>query len=369
MPDSLDYIRASLIVAILLAGIGRLVGRAPASWSLFPVLSAWLFLSYYVLSAWHENQTILRAVLVVVLPPLLVGALLFFSPMVSWKPLRSFLLLLIILAPSMAPDSILAWRAPVGYSYMLFRLYDGLECLRERDAGIWRSLLLQVTAFPALPAGPVIMNGQFSVDARPFSLRGVHYRRGVWLVILGILKLMVVLPLVDQHLETGIIRPVQLSLYAVRNIFATGLFHYAHLFVEFSAYSDVVVGLAAVMGLRIRHNFLRPFAAVTLRDFWRRWHRTLSSFAVRHLYIPMGGSRVGAMQHSANLLLVFLFIGLWHGLSVHFALWGAMHALYLIAEKRLLEPVFSGLPSAFRPLQGVLTQTFVTLSWVVFFWR
>ncbi|MEQ9364896.1 MAG: MBOAT family O-acyltransferase, partial [Leptospirales bacterium] len=259
---------------------------------------------------------------------------------------------------------------PLGCSYLLFRLYDAL---RSAEPG-WRPALLQVTAFPTLPAGPILLSGQTRIIPEPFSFRRAFYRRGIFLLALGIVKLYVALPLLDIYLETALILPLRPSLFALQNATETAVYLYARLFLDFSGYTDLVVAMCALMGLRIRHNFLRPYAAVSLRDFWRRWHITLAAFMRRHVYIPLGGRRTGSARHAVNLLAVFALLGLWHGLSLHFFLWGLLHAAYFILEIRLITPAVQalrggGLSGLARFAQYAMTQSFVAFSWLIFFWK
>ncbi len=115
---------------------------------------------------------------------------------------------------------------------------------------------------------------------------------------------------------------------------ATVLYAFS-LYYDFAGYSHIAVGAAAVLGIRLERNFARPYLAVSLRDFWRRWHISLSGWLQRYIYIPLGGSRQGRARRWRNLVLTFLVSGLWHGTGLQFLFWGLLHGVYQIAADLL----------------------------------
>ena len=144
------------------------------------------------------------------------------------------------------------------------------------------------------------------------------------------------------------------------------------IYCDFSAYSDIAIGVALLLGFEIPENFNAPYAARTIQDFWRRWHITLSSWLRDYLYIPLGGNRKGPGRTYVNLILTFLLGGLWHGAGWTFVLWGGMHGTGLALERRradvrrrrgIPEP---GATAGARTLQRLGTFAFVTVAWVFF---
>ena len=136
------------------------------------------------------------------------------------------------------------------------------------------------------------------------------------------------------------------------------------IYFDFSGYSDMAIGMGEILGFRFPENFRFPYAATSVRDFWRRWHMTLSSWLRDYVYIPLGGSRKSAARTYLNLLLVFLICGFWHGASWNFVLWGLWYGLWLILERlpavhRLLKKI----PGVIR---WVFTMAVVLLGWVLF---
>ena len=143
------------------------------------------------------------------------------------------------------------------------------------------------------------------------------------------------------------------------------------LFCDFAGYSDIAIGAARVLGIRVRENFRQPYLAVSVADFWRRWHISLSSWLRDYLYIPLGGNRVALPRWCANILIVFFLCGLWHGANWTFVVWGLLHAAYLIVGRLTVawrEAAWSAsLPGSLRRITGVLgTFLLVSFAWVFF---
>jgi D-alanyl-lipoteichoic acid acyltransferase DltB (MBOAT superfamily) len=138
------------------------------------------------------------------------------------------------------------------------------------------------------------------------------------------------------------------------------------IYCDFSAYSDIAIGVAALLGYRFQRNFNQPYRAVSLQDFWRRWHISLSSWLRDYLYIPLGGSRLGRARTYVNLMLTMLIGGLWHGAAWHYLAWGALHGGGLAVERATgLDRAASG-PAWIRGLRIVLVFHFVCLCWIFF---
>lgn len=214
--------------------------------------------------------------------------------------------------------------------------------------------------FPSFLCGPIILSGQTWIRTK--FLRP----QDVWLICLGLIKVLILLPFWNSHVETGLLLPFKSDLSGFLNLFKTGLYRYVQLYLDFSGIIDIGVGLCGLFGIRIRHNFKKPWLASSVGDFWRRWHITLGAWMRRHVYNPLGKTKFA-------LFLVFLLVGAWHGLKFHFILWGALHGLAITIERfassRWNVPEF--LASHTLVMRGVrilLTQLFVTLSWVLFFW-
>ncbi|HYE04856.1 MAG TPA: MBOAT family O-acyltransferase, partial [Planctomycetota bacterium] len=143
-----------------------------------------------------------------------------------------------------------------------------------------------------------------------------------------------------------------------------GLVGYAfQIYFDFSGYSDMAIGLGRMFGFHFPENFAHPYAAQSIRDFWRRWHISLSTFFRDYVYIPLGGNRLGAARSALNLSLVFVLCGFWHGASWAFVVWGAFHGACLSAERLGLDRLIARLP---LPARWAYTMTLVMVGWVFF---
>jgi D-alanyl-lipoteichoic acid acyltransferase DltB (MBOAT superfamily) len=138
------------------------------------------------------------------------------------------------------------------------------------------------------------------------------------------------------------------------------------IYCDFSGYTDMAIGLALMLGIRLPHNFLRPYAAGSLVDFWRRWHITLSHWLRDYLYIPLGGNRQGRLKGVRNVLITMTLGGLWHGANWTFVIWGLLHGIGIafVQTIRGLRPGL--LPRVPKWLAVLLTFHFVTFAWVFF---
>ncbi len=135
------------------------------------------------------------------------------------------------------------------------------------------------------------------------------------------------------------------------------------IYFDFSGYSDMAIGLAAMAGFRFEENFRRPYSSTCIRDFWRRWHISLSSWLRDYLYIPLGGSRGGVWATYRNQIIVFFLCGLWHGASVTFVVWGLWHGVFLVLERMKLGSWLERLPVPFSRCYALIV---VMLGWVFF---
>ena len=146
------------------------------------------------------------------------------------------------------------------------------------------------------------------------------------------------------------------------------------IYADFSAYSDIALGAARVMGITLMENFDRPYLSASLAEFWKRWHISLSTWFRDYLYIPLGGSRVSRPRWCLNIMIVFLISGLWHGANWTFVVWGALHGFYLIfgtltkpARNRLADLIgFARFPRLHRLGAVILTFNLTAIAWVFF---
>jgi D-alanyl-lipoteichoic acid acyltransferase DltB (MBOAT superfamily) len=185
--------------------------------------------------------------------------------------------------------------------------------------------------FPHLLAGPIVRASEFLPQIRQRAdPRHVDAGRGLWLISRGLFKKVVVASYLATHADRLFGVPVQhAGVEALVGVYAYAIQIYA----DFSGYTDIAIGLALLLGVRFPENFNSPYRALSLQDFWHRWHMTLSRFLRDYLYIPLGGNRSGSRRTYVNLMATMLLGGLWHGAAWTFVAWGGLHGLGLAAER------------------------------------
>ena len=240
--------------------------------------------------------------------------------------------------------------------------------------------VLFVTFFPHLIAGPVLhhaeMMPQFARE-QTYRFNTNNFLIGTTFLAIGLFKKVVladgIQPFVAPVFDAG-------YGYALSPIEAWGgvLAYTLQLYFDFSGYSDMAVGLAKMLNIDLPLNFNSPYKAVNISEFWRRWHMTLSRFLRDYLYIPLGGNRKGPARRYLNLLLTMLLGGLWHGAGWTFAIWGALHGMYLVVHQlwqwglersvkgRRLAPAPAWRGAASRVLATAVTFLCVVVGWVFF---
>jgi alginate O-acetyltransferase complex protein AlgI len=256
---------------------------------------------------------------------------------------------------------------PLGISFFTFTqiayLVDVYRRLTvDRDPA---RFALFVAWFPHLIAGPILHHrptmAQFG-DPEVARLRSINWLAGLVFFSIGLAKkLLLADPLgaiASPLFEAA--RTAELS--SAAGWIAT-LSYTFQLYFDFSGYSDMAVGLSLLFGVKIPVNFLSPYKAASIIEFWRCWHISLSSFLRDYLYIPLGGNRKGPLRRYLNLFLTMLLGGLWHGASWNFVIWGGLHGLYLLLNH--VWRTFVGV-SLGRYLGGALTFLAVAIGWVFF---
>ncbi|MCU0520650.1 MAG: MBOAT family protein [Anaerolineae bacterium] len=228
--------------------------------------------------------------------------------------------------------------------------------------------------FAKLAAGPIERAGHLIPQFREIhSLDTARLFSGLRLMLWGMFKKVVIADRLAVYVNAVFGDPGGHTGWTI--VIAT-LFSAAHIYSDFSGYSDIAVGVARLFGLELIQNFRQPYLASSVSDFWRRWHVSLSSWLRDYVYIPLGGSRVARWRRDLNVLIVFLVSGLWHGADWTFVLWGALHGLYIVLEGRgksifdRLARVFRLEHTAVRAAIGIVT-TFllVSFSWIFFYAR
>jgi alginate O-acetyltransferase complex protein AlgI len=255
---------------------------------------------------------------------------------------------------------------PIGISFFTFQLISYLVDRMRGEAPIYpfRPFALFVLLYPHLIAGPIVRHNelvpQFALDPRR---EGLWRRIGIGLVIftIGFAKKVLLADKLGVMVDP-LFADAQTHALNLGQAWSGVLGFSFQLFLDFSAYTEMAIGTALIFGLILPENFRRPYLAVDIRDFWRRWHITLSNFLRDYLYIPLGGSRNGLWRYLVATFVTMGLCGLWHGAGWTFVAWGLWHGLGLAAchaWQRLGRP----LPT---PLSWAITMLFVLAGWVVF---
>ncbi len=255
---------------------------------------------------------------------------------------------------------------PLGISFFVFQKISYLIDLRRGDRHIYGFLdfCMFVSFFPQLIAGPLVRHDeiihQFREDPRRPEM-WENLSRGFVLFAIGVAKKVLFADTLATLADSLFTKAIGTPLSLAEAWLAAGSYT-LQIYFDFSGYSDMAIGLGLMFGLRLPFNFDAPYRAVSVRDFWRRWHMTLSRFLRDYLYIPLGGSRCGPIRQAANVIATMLLGGLWHGANWTFVVWGGLHGVGL-AVNHIWEQRGFRLP---RPLAWLLTMLFVTACWVLF---
>jgi D-alanyl-lipoteichoic acid acyltransferase DltB (MBOAT superfamily) len=262
---------------------------------------------------------------------------------------------------------------PIGISFFTFHAISyvvdiGRGQLRPMSLG---DFTLYMSFFPHLVAGPIVRASEFQPQLeRPPDPRRLPATEAFTLIARGLFKKVVI----SSFLATEIVDPVfgvpgdHGSLEILVAVYAYAIQIYA----DFSGYTDIAIGCALLMGIRFPQNFDAPYRSLSVQEFWRRWHMTLSRWLRDYVYIPFGGNRHGERATYRNLMLTMVIGGLWHGAAWTFVVWGALHGGYLAAERwgrgwwaaRVGAPV---LPSAASTVvRWLVTFHLVCLAWIFF---
>ncbi|MFK7898510.1 MAG: MBOAT family protein [Myxococcota bacterium] len=256
---------------------------------------------------------------------------------------------------------------PVGISFYTFQTLSYTLDLYRREIPVERSLLrfaVFVSFFPQLVAGPIVRAKDFlpQLQGEP-GVSDDRVGRGFALVFRGLIKKVMI-----ADLLAGLAVD---SVFANPSLFSTwdlliALYGYTfQIYYDFSGYSDIAIGAALIMGFELPENFRRPYLSQNMREFWTRWHISLSSWLRDYLYISLGGSRTGAIRTRVNLFLTMLLGGLWHGAAWNFVLWGAYHGILLVLAGRGTDraPMRSGFGRLWRQ---VATFHLAVFGWLLF---
>jgi alginate O-acetyltransferase complex protein AlgI len=252
---------------------------------------------------------------------------------------------------------------PLGISFFTFHCLSYIIDVYRRRFTANRDpvdIALYISLFPQLVAGPIVRYKTVArqLDARRHSLS--HSSVGARIFIVGLAQKVLVADVVAPVVQVAFDQVHNRSLIEAW----IGVISYAvQIYFDFAGYSNMAIGLGIVLGFTFPRNFRMPYTSLSITEFWRRWHISLSSWLRDYLYIPLGGNRGGNAQTYRNLVTVFLLCGLWHGANWTFILWGAWHGAFLVIERVGLGAVLGRFPAPARWAYALLA---VLGGWVLF---
>lgn len=273
------------------------------------------------------------------------------------------------------PEPALSIILPIGLSFHTFQslsyvieVYRGKQ-KAERNFVIYATYVM---FFPQLVAGPIErpqnLLHQFR-EAHDFSYENVT--AGLKRMALGFFKKLVIADRLALYVNDVYAAP---SSYNGLQLTTATVFFAYQIYCDFSGYSDIAIGAAQVLGFRLMENFKTPYYSLSVSEFWRRWHISLSTWFKDYLYIPLGGNRKGESRHVINILITFAVSGLWHGANWTFVVWGVLNGIYLVAgafTKGFRDRIFGllgireeGVPR--RTIKLLTTFTLTCIAWIVF---
>lgn len=261
---------------------------------------------------------------------------------------------------------------PLGISFFTFQQISYLveRCRKNAAHRPFVDYACFITFFPQLIAGPIVMYDEWLPqldDWRERKKTDDDFYRGAALFILGLSKKVLFADSLAVLVNQGF---SHISGLDAPSAWVAAIFYMMELYFDFSGYCDMARGIGRMMGFSLPINFRSPLMAVSVRDFWRRWHITLSRFLTQYIYIPLGGNRKGLYRQCLNILIVFLVSGFWHGANWTFVLWGLFHGVVMAGEtlfSRLkISDAAAVKETAFLKVRRLFTVFFLVLSFSIF---
>ena len=252
---------------------------------------------------------------------------------------------------------------PIGISFFTFQIMSYVIDVYRGQVPAQRSIIklaLYIMLFPQMIAGPIVryIDVQKEINSRSFTMDGLY--TGARRFMVGFTKKIIISNRMAEIADLAFAQANPTSGMAWLGIVCYAL----QIFFDFSAYSDMAIGMGHMFGFHFLENFNYPYIALSVQEFWRRWHISLSTWFRDYLYIPLGGNRKGTLRTYRNLLIVFFITGLWHGASWNFIVWGLFHGAFQLLERfKWYKAFLSHVP---KPLRWLYAMLVVLVGWVLF---
>ncbi len=260
---------------------------------------------------------------------------------------------------------------PVGISFYTFQLISYVVDVYRGDIEAdkkYSNVLLYAALFHQCIAGPIVRYKDIAKDLRERKTNISAMNDGISRFCVGLAKKALLAntcaAIVEKVLPENLVECGDITIMAA---WLGGLLYMLHIYLDFSAYSDMAIGLGRMTGFYYKENFNYPYTASSITDFWRRWHISLGTFFRDYVYIPLGGNRKGRLRQLVNMFIVWGLTGLWHGADYNFVLWGLYYFVFLAAEKLVLLKLFAKLPKIIGAVVSrIYTLLVVFAGWILF---
>lgn len=253
---------------------------------------------------------------------------------------------------------------PLGISFFTFTQISWLvDTYRgeTRDYSLLEYVLF-ISYFPKMAEGPIALHGDILPQFRNPAKKTVDYdniSRGIMIFVLGLFKKLMIADTLGKAVDWGFNNVP--DLYSM-DIWIVMLCYTLQIYFDFSGYCDMAAGVSLLFNIELPVNFNSPYKALSITDFWKRWHISLTSFLRKYVYFPLGGSRKGTVRTYINMMIVFIISGIWHGANWTFILWGALHGACQVLHRIFRKPF----DKIFAPVRWFITFLFVNIAWLLF---
>lgn len=253
---------------------------------------------------------------------------------------------------------------PLGISFFTFHAISYLVDTYRQHCSAQRNFIrcaLQISFFPQLIAGPILRYRDIAPQIASRNVTVADFSAGIQRFVFGLAKKLILVSTLGQVADK--VFAISVGDLTIGPTWLGIICYMLQIYLDFSAYSDMAIGLGRMFGFRIPENFNYPFIARSIQEFWRRWHISLSTWFRDYVFMPLGGFRVSTWRAYLNLLIMFMLCGLWHGASWSFLTWGLLNGIYLVIEHMGLGAAVGRL---WRPLQFVYALLLLSVSFVFF---
>lgn len=261
----------------------------------------------------------------------------------------------------------LNWTIPVGISFFTFQAVGYMLDVYNGKTKVEKNIIdyvLFVSFFPQVTSGPISTANELLPQIK--ATHKFDYKQGkqgLKFLLWGMFIKLVIADRLGLFVDTVYANYIH---YNGTTCFVASVFYTLQIYCDFAGYSLMAIGIAKTLGFNLPNNFRRPYFAISITDFWRRWHITLTRWLTQHIYIPLGGNRCSKAKNYWNIFVTFLVSGIWHGANWTFIIWGCMHGVFQIIEKALGWQKYEGESRAVKTIRIVVTFLLVNFAWIFF---